>query len=111
MKKNDLNKLLKKYEPVVKKTGERLAKAAKTAEKDIAKMYNVAQAHIEIQMKHLQKEKIYHEIGKDISKKLIKDEIDIPGLDKYKKRLASIEVEEAKMKKRLSKGKKTKKKK
>ncbi len=110
MKKGDLNKLFKKYEPVVKKTGEQLAKAVKTAEKDIAKMYKVAQTHVEIQMKNLQREKIYHQIGKDVAKKLLKGEIDLPVFEKHKKQLTKIEMEETKMKKRLSRGKRSKKK-
>lgn len=102
MKKTDLNKLLKKYQPVVKKTGEQLAKAVKIAEDDISKMYKVAQAHVEIQMKNLQKEKLYHELGKEVARRLAKEELDIPGLEKYKTRLSKINTEGEKMKKKLS---------
>ena len=101
-KKTDLNKLLKKYQPVVKKTGEQLAKAVKIAEDDISKMYRVAQAHVEIQMKNLQKEKLYHELGRHIAGKLTKGTIDIPGLEKYKKQLSKIDSEGEKVKKKLS---------
>jgi hypothetical protein len=102
MKKNDLDKLFKKYQPVVEKTGKQLAKAMKVAEKDISKMYKVAQTHVEIQMKNLQKEKLYHDLGKDVAGKLIKGEISIAGLEKYKKQLTKLSSEGEKMKRKLS---------
>ena len=102
MDKKDLDKLVKKYEPVVKKTGEQLAKAVKSAEKDIAKMYGIAQGHIELQMKNVQKEKVYHEIGKDVAARLLKGEIDLPGFDKYIKKLEKINAEGEKVKDRIS---------
>jgi hypothetical protein len=103
MKKNDLNKLIKKYEPVMKKTGEQLTKAMKSAEKDVSKMYKIAQTHVEIQMKNLQKEKLYYELGKYVAGKLKKGETEITGLEKYKKSLSKIEAEGKKMKGKLSK--------
>lgn len=101
-KKTDLNELLKKFQPVVQKTGKQLAKAVKVAEDDISKLYKMAQAHVEIQMKKLQKEKLYHEIGKDVAEKLTRGSIDVPGLEKYKKRLEKIDAEDEKIKKALS---------
>lgn len=102
MKKNDMNKFIKKYQPIVKKTGEQLAKAVKVAEEDISKLYRIAQTHVEIQMKNLQKEKLYHEIGKYVAEELKKEEFDSSCLEKYKKRLEKIDSEGAKMKKKLS---------
>ena len=115
--KTDLNKLVKKYQPVVKKTGEQLAKAVKAAEEDIAKMYRVAQVHVEIQMKNLQKERLYHEIGKYVAGKIMKGSLDASDLERFKKRLDKIDAEGEKMKKALAragkalKGKKAAKKK
>jgi len=80
-------------------------------------MYRIAQAHVEIQMKNLQKEKLYHELGKYVAGKLAKGEFDVPELEKYKKQLFRIDSEGAKVKKKLSriniagKSKKTSKKK
>ena len=102
MKKTDINKMVEKYQPVVKKTGEQLAKALKAAEEDVAKIYKVAQVHVEIQMKNLQKEKLYHEIGKYVADKLIKDYLNIADLDKYKKRILKINSEGEKVKKKLT---------
>ncbi len=102
MKKIDFDQMVKKYQPVVKKTGEQLAKVVKTAEKDIVKMYKIAQGHMEIQMKNLQKEKLYHELGKYVAGKLDKGELDISSLEKYKKRLTKIDSEGEKIKKKLS---------
>ena len=86
-KKTDLNKILKKYEPVMKKTGSQLAKALKAAEEDVAKMYRIAQMHVDIQMKHLKKEKIYHDLGKSVAPRIMKGELDDAGLSKFKKQL------------------------
>lgn len=114
MRKSNIDQLLKKYEPVINKTRTQLAKAVKSAEEDISKMYKIAGTHVEIQMKNLQKEKLYHELGKYVADKLIKG-TSISGLDKYKKRLDRLNSEGAKMKRKLShvgtKAKKTSKKK
>ncbi len=109
--KKEIDKLLKKYEPTLKKTGEQLSRAMKTAEKDIAKMYKLAQIHVEMQMKNIEKEKLYYDIGKAVSARIEKDELDIPGLEKYKKRLGKIRSEGEKMRKALSKAGKSGKKK
>jgi hypothetical protein len=103
MDKKDLDKLYKKYEPVLKKTGDQLSKAMKAAEKDVAKMYKIAQTHVEIQMGNLQKEKLYHSIGKDVAAGIMKGTIDIPGMEKYKKELNKLNLENEKRKKSLEK--------
>ena len=102
MKKTDMDKMVKKYQPLVKKTGEQLSKAVKVAEKDISKMYKIAQAHVEIQMQNLQKEKLYYELGKYVAGKLMKGDIEIAGLEKYKKSLSKINAEGAKKHRELS---------
>ncbi|MFH1797756.1 MAG: hypothetical protein ABH844_00185 [Candidatus Omnitrophota bacterium] len=102
MKKTEMDSFMKKYQPIVKKTGEQLAKVAKTAEEDISKLYRIAQTHIEIQMKNLQKEKLYHEIGKYVAEQLKKEDFDISILQKYKARLEKIDSEGAKMRKKIS---------
>jgi len=104
MDKKDLDKLYRKYEPVLKKTGDQLSKAMKAAEKDVAKMYKIAQTHVEIQMKNLQKEKLYHSIGKEVAAGIMKGTIDIPGMEKYKKELNKLDSEGERMKKSLAKG-------
>ena len=101
-KKSELDKLIKKYQPAIKKTGEQLTKAVKIAEEDIAKMYKVAQTHIEIQMTNLKKERLYHEIGKLVARKLVKGELADSGLDKYKKKLDVLDAEGEKKKTLLS---------
>jgi hypothetical protein len=102
MKKNDFDKLVKKYEPVIKKTRTQLAKAVKSAEEDISKMYKIAGTHVEIQMKNLQKEKLYYELGKYVAERLEKGGVNISGLEKYKKRLDTLNTEGAKMHRKLS---------
>lgn len=102
MEMNDLNKLMEKYQPAIQKTGEQLAKAVKSAEKDLSKMYKVAQTHVEIQMKKLQKEKLYYDLGKYVAEKLVKDSLDVPSLEQYKKRLTKIDSEGDKIQKKLS---------
>ena len=102
MNKKDIDKMFKKYQPVVKKTGKQLSKAIKTAEEDVSKMYRIAQAHMEIQLKSLQKEKLYHELGKYVAKQLEKESLNLDSLDKYKKRLDKLTSEGDKVKKKLS---------
>ena len=102
MNKTEFNEFLKKYEPLMKKTGEQLTKAVKAAEKDIAKMYRIAQTHVELQMKNLQKEKLYHELGKSVAEKLMKGGTDAAGMEKYKTRLKKIDSEGKKIKSKLS---------
>lgn len=102
MNKTDLNSLFEKYQPLFKKTGEELSKVVKKAEEDVSKMYKIAQSHVEIQMKNLQKEKLYHEMGKYVAEQLMKNEFDTAGLEKYKKSLEKIDSEGAKIKNKLA---------
>ncbi|MFC1548866.1 hypothetical protein ACFL5E_02795 [Candidatus Omnitrophota bacterium] len=107
-KKTDFHKMMKQYEPVVKKTGEQLSKAMKTAEKDIAKLYKLAEGHVEVQINKLQKEKLYYDIGKDVACKITKGGLSDADMEKYKKKLSKIEAEATRRKKALSQaGKKT----
>ncbi|MDD5634282.1 MAG: hypothetical protein PHW46_03300 [Candidatus Omnitrophica bacterium] len=99
--KTDFEKLVEKYQPIVKKTGERLAETIKAAEKDVERMYKIAHSHIEIQMKNLEKEKLYHEMGKYVARRLFEGGLDVQELEKFKIRLAEIDVENEKIKKKL----------
>ncbi|MBD3379318.1 MAG: hypothetical protein GF408_02530 [Candidatus Omnitrophica bacterium] len=99
----EMDKLVKRMQPVMERTGVHLSKAMKAAEEDISKMYRVAQTHLEIQMKNVQKEKLFHEMGKYVAEKLMKGDLDVADLDKYKKRLQKINTEGDKIKKKLNK--------
>jgi len=101
-KKNNFDELMKKYQPVMKKTGDQLAKAVKVAEKDIAKMYKLAQTHVTLQMKHLKTEKLYHEIGKYAAGKILAGTLDAADMEKYKKRLEKFKQEDEKIKKKIA---------
>ena len=90
---------------------DQIKKAVKKAEEDITKMYKITQTHVEIQMGNLQKEKVYHQIGKDVAKKLLKGDIVDPSLEKYRKKLEKLEADGDKKKKKLSRVAKAKKKK
>jgi len=107
MEKSEVNKLLKKYKPVMQKTGKQMSKIAKSAEEDISKVYKIAHTYVEMQMKNIQKEKLYHEIGKFVAGKLLSGKLDIPELEKYKRRLTAINLQGSKMKKKLSRISKT----
>lgn len=112
VKKSDIEEMLKKYQPAVKKTGEQLTKAVKAAEEDISRLYKMTQIHVEIQMSNLQKEKLYHEIGKSVSGLILEGKIDLPELAKYKKQLNKIDSATKKKKRAISavrRGKKKKK--
>jgi len=100
--KKELDKLVTKCRPAIQKTGVQLSRALKTAEEDIAKMYKVAQMHVEVQMKNLEKEKLYYDIGKEVASKLAKGEMEGAGLDKYRGRLEKIAASSDRIKKKLS---------
>ncbi len=100
-KKTDIDGLVTKYQPVLKKTGDQLAKAVKVAEKDISKLYQKVQTHLEIQMKNLQKEKLYYDIGKYVAAHLEKGDLEQKVLEKFKKELSKIDSQGKKMQKKL----------
>lgn len=89
--KEDMDKLVKKYQPGVKKAGEQLTKAVKEAEDEIARMFKTAQAHLEIQMTNIQKEKMYHMIGKEAAGMMLRGELEIPVFDKYIEQLKKLD--------------------
>lgn len=103
MAKTDFNKLKKKYKPVMDKTAEQVGKAIKVAEKDIIKMYKIAQTHVELQMRNLQKEKLYYELGKYVAGKIKKEENGDPALEKFRKQLIDIDAEGVKIKEKREK--------
>ncbi|HPN72672.1 MAG TPA: hypothetical protein PKZ41_01600 [Candidatus Omnitrophota bacterium] len=96
--KGDMAKIVKKYQPTVRRTGEQLAKAVKAAEDDIARMYRMAQAQVEIQMTNLKKEKLYHSIGKEAAGMMLRGELEIPVFDKYISKLKALDVDAQKKK-------------
>ncbi|MFH1878801.1 MAG: hypothetical protein ABH883_08350 [Candidatus Omnitrophota bacterium] len=99
--KGDLNKLFEKYQPMIKKTGEQLSKALKIAEDDISKVYRSAQVHVEIQKKKIEREWLYHEIGKFVGEKLMNGTLVPEDLEKFRKRMLKINSDGEKMKKKL----------
>ena len=110
VKKNDLNKSFERFGVMMKRFGDDLGRAAKKGEKEVVKMSKRFKIQLDLMGVALQKEKLYHEIGKEVSEKLLKEELDISGLDKYKKRLVKFDAEGKKMKKALSRGSGTRKK-
>ncbi|MBD3296135.1 MAG: hypothetical protein GF392_02055 [Candidatus Omnitrophica bacterium] len=97
----EMDNLVKKYQPAVKRTGEQLSKALKVAEEDISKMYKMSQLHIEAQMKNMEREKLYYDLGKDVAPKLLNGELEGMGLDKHKKHLEKIYARGEKLKKAI----------
>ena len=101
-KKTDMNKMLEKYRPALEKFGDEMGKMAKKGEAGVVKMSKLVKIQLDMLGLTLQKEKLYYEIGKEVAEKLLKGDISLPGLDKYKKRLEKVEVEGAKKKRSLS---------
>ena len=93
---------MKQYGPVLKKLGEDLDKGAKRGKEEVIKMSKLVGIQMDILSLALQKEKLYYDIGKEVAEKIVAGTIEIPGLDKYKKRLSSIETKREKDKKTLS---------
>ncbi len=110
-KKNDLNKAVEKYGPMLKKFGEEIGEAAKKGEEGVIKMSKLLKIQFDIMGLALQKEKLYYEIGKEVAGKLLTEEMDLSSLDKYKKRLSKVNSEGTKMKKTLSRAGEVRKKK
>ena len=100
-KKNDMNTIMEKYRPMLQKFGDDLGKAAKKGEKAAVRMSKVLKIELDMLGTNLQKEKLYHELGKHVAKKLADESFDLPGLEKYKKRLEKINSEGESMKKKL----------
>jgi hypothetical protein len=90
--KEDMDKMAKKYQPAVKEAGKQLTKAVKEAEEEMARVYKTVQAQIEIQMTKVQKEKLYHTIGKEAADMMLKGELEIPVFDKYIEKLKALDV-------------------
>ena len=103
VKKNDMNKVIDKYRPMLKKFGDEVGVAAKKGEENVVKMSKMLKIQIDMMGVSLQKEKLYHDLGKEVAEKIVKGEIDIPGLAKYKNMLKKFKSDGMKMKKDLTK--------
>jgi len=101
-KKNDMEKLLDKYGPVMKKFGNELGEAAKKGEESLVMMSKMLKIQMDIMGGTLQREKLYYNIGKEVAQKIMKGTLEPDSLEKYKKQLAKIASEEEKKKKAMS---------
>ncbi len=106
--KKDFENFMEKTKPVMERTGQHLSKAYKSAEEDIGRMYKIAQNKMEIQWNNLQKEKVYHRIGKEVADLLTKGKLDVPELEKYKEELDKFASDNKKIERRIKKITKTK---
>jgi glutamyl/glutaminyl-tRNA synthetase len=100
-RKKEIESFMERYQPVIRKTGDQFAKAVKTAEEDLSKLYKKTQLQLDIQMKNFQKEKLYYDIGKILAEKIISGEIEHPDFKKFRKQLKKIESENKKTKKKI----------
>jgi hypothetical protein len=89
--KEDLDHIVKKYQPAVKTAGEQMTKAIREAEDEIARMYKVAHAQVEIQMTNIKKEKLYHAIGKEAAGMMLRGELEIPAFSKHLESLRAMD--------------------
>ncbi len=102
-KKNDMNMIIDKYGPVLKKFGDEVGEVAKKGEENVIKMSKIIKLQLDIMGLSLKKEKIYYEIGKEAAGKLIKGDTDFTSLEKFKTRLSKVEIDTEKRKKTISK--------
>jgi len=102
-KKHDESKILDKYGPMLKKFGSEIGDAAKRGEESLVTMSKLLKIQFDMLGVTLQKEKLYHEIGKEVAEKIIKGTLKMDDLEKYKKPLAAIQAESENKKKAMSK--------
>ncbi|MFH1552486.1 MAG: hypothetical protein ABID83_02450 [Candidatus Omnitrophota bacterium] len=110
-KKTDMSKIFEKYGPMLKKFGDEVGEVAKKGEEGVIKMSKLAKIQLDILGVSLQKEKLYYELGKEVAGKILKDDFNLSGMEKYKKQLSKIKLEGEKMKNNFSKVSKSGKKK
>ena len=101
-KKTDINQMLEKYGPMLKKFGNEVGAAAKKGEENVVIMSKLLKIHLDIVGATLQKEKLYYDIGKEVADKLMKGSLSIEGLEKYKKALQKMQKEKEKKKRAMS---------
>lgn len=99
----ELNKIVEKYRPVLKKFGKEVSQAAKKGEESVVAMSKMLKIQIDILGLSLQKEKLYHELGKEVAMKLMSDSFDTADLEKYKRELTRIHAAGEKKKKDMTK--------
>ncbi len=108
-KKADMNKVIEKYKPMLKKFGSEVGVAAKKGEENVVMMSKLLKIQLDVLGITLQREKLYHDIGREVAKKLLKGTFEIEGFDKYKKQLEKMQADGEKKKQAISKVKKSKK--
>ena len=73
-KKSDMNKVIEKYRPMLKKFGDEVGVAAKKGEENVVKMSKMLKIQLDMLGVSLQKEKLYHDLGKEVAEKNMKKE-------------------------------------
>jgi len=106
VKKQDIDKVMEKYKPVLKKFGEDVGKAAKKGEENVVVMSKLMKIQLDLASMSLQREKLYYDIGKEVADKLMKGTLNIEGLEKYKTKLSKIKTDGDKKRKAISRVKK-----
>jgi hypothetical protein len=111
--KDDLDKMLGKYRPMIDKFGKDMGEAAKKGEENVAKMSKVLKMQLDILGIAIQKERLYYEIGKEVAGMLTDGNVDVSKLEKHKKALEEMKNEDEKRKRAIARvstsGSKTKK--
>ena len=103
MAKKDMEKIMDKYRPMLKKFGNEVGEAAKKGEESVVTMSKVLRMQLDMLGISLQREKLYYEIGKDVAARIMKGSLEIEGFEKYKSRLAKMQSDNEKKKKAISK--------
>lgn len=101
--KPEINKIIDKYRPMFKKFGAEVGEAAKKGEESVVTMSKIFKIQMDMFGLNLQKEKLYHEIGKEVAGKLLKDSLDVADLEKYRKDLVKLQSAADKKKRDISK--------
>ena len=99
----EINKIVEKYRPVLKKFGDEVSQVAKKGEESVVAMSKMLKIQLDMLGLSLQKEKLYHEMGKEVAMKLMSDSFDAADLEKYKRELTRIHAASEKKKKAMSK--------
>lgn len=100
-KKGELEKLVAKYRPLMKKLRREFGEVAKKGEENIVMLSKLFRIQLDIASVNLQKENLYRKIGKEVAEKLLRGNLSTLALRRYKPELLKLRTEGIKKQKEI----------